>query len=379
MPDDRQPERTIFISYRRDDTEGEAGRLYDDLVRAFGDDSVFMDVSGIQPGLDFRKAIDDNVSTCGVLLAIIGPTWATISGKDGIRRLDHPDDYVRLEIGAALKRNIAVIPVLVHESQMPALEQLPDDLKDLRYRNSVELTHTRWSSDVGLLIGALKNYVHVNLARETQTVHANVPVQLPAPTTSPTDPPSVRSKWPLFAGIAFVAGIAVATMMVGSRRHPSPRRPPLEMAATNPTSTNGVQAAATAPATPAQPTTALATAAQPLVGSWQVSHMLQGPDVLTDLEITSAGGRLMVQAWGSCSGTRCPWGTSEATLQGNQATASFQPRSGSRERATQRNAKLSITVTGNTMQVTITNLYPGSNGRIKPQIIQQEFTRQQGE
>ena len=75
----------IFISYRRDDSEGEAGRLFDDLTRAFGGDAVFMDVSGIDPGIDFRKAIDDNVACCGVLLAMIGPTWATITGTDGQR------------------------------------------------------------------------------------------------------------------------------------------------------------------------------------------------------------------------------------------------------------------------------------------------------
>ena len=65
--------RAIFISYRRTDSEGEAGRLFDDLVRAFGEDSVFMDVADISPGLDFRQAIDDNVASCGVLLAVIGP------------------------------------------------------------------------------------------------------------------------------------------------------------------------------------------------------------------------------------------------------------------------------------------------------------------
>ena len=79
---------SIFISYRRDDAEGEAGRLYDDLVRAYGSDSVFMDVAGIAPGLDFRKAIDDNVSGCGVFLAIIGAQWATIANPNGQRCLD---------------------------------------------------------------------------------------------------------------------------------------------------------------------------------------------------------------------------------------------------------------------------------------------------
>lgn len=150
---------SIFISYRRDDAEGEAGRLFDDLVRAYGNDAVFMDVAGIAPGLDFRKAIDDNVAGCGVFLAIIGSQWATIAGTDGRRRLDDDNDFVRLEIASALARNIAVIPVLVHDAHMPHPEQLPDNIKDLAYRNSVEISHARWNSDVQLLIEALKQYV----------------------------------------------------------------------------------------------------------------------------------------------------------------------------------------------------------------------------
>src|SRR3954454_5045254 len=100
--------RAIFISYRRDDSEGEAGRLFDDLVRSFGSDFVFMDVSGINPGVGFSRAIDENVSSCGVLLAIIGPAWCSIRSQDGSRRLDDPNDFVRLEIASALARNIAV-------------------------------------------------------------------------------------------------------------------------------------------------------------------------------------------------------------------------------------------------------------------------------
>ena len=187
--------RAIFISYRRDDSEGEAGRLFDDLVRAYGDDSVFMDVAGIEPGLDFRKAIDANVASCGVLLAMIGPTWASVTDASGVRRLDNANDFVRLEIASALARQVAVIPVLVHGAHMPKLEELPDDLKDLRYRNSVELTHARWNSDVALLVGALKNYVSVNPSTQTETVHATIPVQLPAPQPPPAA--SAKSRLPL--------------------------------------------------------------------------------------------------------------------------------------------------------------------------------------
>ena len=104
--------RSIFVSYRRQDAEGEAGRLFDDLVSHFGEGSVFMDVAAIEVGRDFRKAIDESVATCGVLLAIIGKDWIEAENEAGQRRLDDPSDFVRLENASALKRDIPVIPVL---------------------------------------------------------------------------------------------------------------------------------------------------------------------------------------------------------------------------------------------------------------------------
>ncbi len=151
--------RAIFISYRRDDSEGEAGRLFDDLVKTFGEASVFMDVAAIQVGRDFRKAIDESVANCGVLLAVIGKNWLDARNEAGERRLDNPSDFVRLETAAALKRDIPVIPVLVHGARMPRADELPDGLKDLGYRNACELTHARWGSDLQLLINALRAYV----------------------------------------------------------------------------------------------------------------------------------------------------------------------------------------------------------------------------
>jgi hypothetical protein len=151
--------RAIFLSYRRDDSEGEAGRLFDFLTAEFGADKVFMDVTGIEPGRDFRKVVDQNVTSCGVLLALIGKGWIDAKDDGGRRRLDDPLDFVRLETASALKRDIPVIPVLVHGGRMPRLEQLPDDLKDLAYRNAVELTHARWDSDVQVLIKALRHHV----------------------------------------------------------------------------------------------------------------------------------------------------------------------------------------------------------------------------
>jgi hypothetical protein len=151
--------RAIFVSYRRNDSEGEAGRLFDDLVAVFGENSVFMDVAAIEVGRDFRKAIDDSVATCGVLLAIIGREWIDARNEAGQRRLDDPSDFVRLETASALRRDIPVVPVLVQGAKMPRPEQLPDDLKELSYRNGVELTHVRWKSDLQLLIKALSPHV----------------------------------------------------------------------------------------------------------------------------------------------------------------------------------------------------------------------------
>ena len=148
--------RSIFVSYRRDDAEGETGHLFADLVQVFGKDSVFMDVAAIEPGRDFRKAIDESISTCGVLLTIIGAGWLEEKNESGSRRLEDPGDFVRAEIASALKRDIPVVPVLVRGAKMPRVEQLPEDIRDLAYRNAVELTHVRWKSDIKLLIRSLR-------------------------------------------------------------------------------------------------------------------------------------------------------------------------------------------------------------------------------
>jgi hypothetical protein len=189
--------RAIFISYRREDAEGQAGRLFDDLARYFGEDTVFMDVAGIEPGRDFRRVIDEHVASCGVLLAMIGKSWVEVTDETGRRRLDDPMDFVRLETASALKRDIPVVPVLVHGARMPRAEQLPEDLAELAYRNGVELTHARWDSDVQVLIKALSPYVE-----SLQTSEGRVKVAGPAkaPTTTPTADTAPVSVLPRTAG-----------------------------------------------------------------------------------------------------------------------------------------------------------------------------------
>jgi hypothetical protein len=150
----------IFISYRRKDTAGHAGRLKDALENHFAG-GVFMDVEKIAAGQDFVKAIDDAVGKCSVLLVLIGDQWLSVADSSGRRRLDDPEDFVRREIASALRRDITVIPVLVEGAAMPAPADLPDELKDLSRRNAQEISDTRWGYDVGQLIKELEKHCEV--------------------------------------------------------------------------------------------------------------------------------------------------------------------------------------------------------------------------
>jgi WD40 repeat protein len=137
----------IFLSYRRDDSEDAAGRIFDRLVVHFGREHLFMDVDTIPFGVDFRKHIADAVGRCDVVLVIIGTDWLEICHRDGPkagqRRLEDPGDAVRLEIQAGLERNIPVIPVLIGGAPIPDEQRLPDILKPLVARNAAEVRSGR--------------------------------------------------------------------------------------------------------------------------------------------------------------------------------------------------------------------------------------------
>ncbi len=148
--------KKIFISYRRQDAGGEAGRLSDVLQNLFPQDRIFMDVDTIQPGADFVEVINNAVSSCDVMLVMIGPHWVNIKDASGKRRLENPDDFVRLEISAALRRSILVIPVLVNGADMPNADQLPDELDALCRRHAHELSSSRWKYDSEQLIQHLE-------------------------------------------------------------------------------------------------------------------------------------------------------------------------------------------------------------------------------
>ena len=138
----------MFISYRRDTAAGEARALFDDLVERLGQRSVFMDVDSIALGRDFRSALRKTLDSCDLMLVVIDNNWVEAKDEKGRTRLNDPNDFVRMEVEAALKRDIAVTPVLVKGAHMPTAEQLPAEIQDLAYRNAFELAHNRWKSDV---------------------------------------------------------------------------------------------------------------------------------------------------------------------------------------------------------------------------------------
>jgi len=148
--------KRIFISYRRDDSAGHAGRVFDRLRTDFGQDVLFMDVDAIPLGANFVRVLREEVAKCDVLLAIMGPGWLGAKDEAGVRRLDNPTDFVRIEIAAALGRDIPVIPILLEGTRMPNAGVLPADLAELSERNGLDVRHASFHADMDKLVRGLK-------------------------------------------------------------------------------------------------------------------------------------------------------------------------------------------------------------------------------
>jgi hypothetical protein len=174
----------IFLSYRREDTAPASGRLADLLNERFGEDLVFVDVETIEPGDDFTVRITGAVESCDVLLAMIGPRWLTATDGRGRRRIDLPDDYVALEIGAALRRGIRVIPILVDGAPMVGAADLPPGLRDLATRHAVPLDAASFATDAHALIAALDRVLKTTELRRDRRrrLPGSDPVFVDAPT-----------------------------------------------------------------------------------------------------------------------------------------------------------------------------------------------------
>jgi len=204
----------IFVNYRRGDSAGHAGRLFDRLSHRFPG-RVFMDVDTIQPGIDFVESIEQAVGCCEVLIVMIGREWLSLKDENGRRRLDDPGDFVRLEIASALNRDIRIIPVLVEGAAMPRLEDLPADLARLTRLNAIELSDARWTFDGDRLIMAIEQ-VLLNTAPS-----ALVPIE-PAPARPRR---KVRTRAWMALNAAVLLGLA---LWIGWRfeRQPAPQPPP---------------------------------------------------------------------------------------------------------------------------------------------------------
>lgn len=177
----------IFVSYRRDETSGHAGRLIDRLNGHFGRERVFFDLQTIRPGMDRVKALESALSECSVLIAVIGKAWAEGLDRKGRRRIDSPEDSLRREVATALQREVLVVPVLVQGATMPDSTDLPDDLAPLTRRQAIELTDVRWDYDVAQLIEALEHTVDPGIDQRAPARDAS-----PPPVTKPETVPEPR-------------------------------------------------------------------------------------------------------------------------------------------------------------------------------------------
>ncbi len=147
----------IFISYRRGDSRADAGRVYDRLSHHFGPDRVFMDVDDIDPGQDFARALRKALENCGALVVLVGPDWADFKDGQGRRKLEQPNDFVRLEVVTALDRGVTLLPVLVGGAGIPEPGDVPAELAPLFRHQAIEISDGRFHADVDRLIEALES------------------------------------------------------------------------------------------------------------------------------------------------------------------------------------------------------------------------------
>lgn len=242
----------IFISYRREDAAPWAGRIYERLAHEFKRDHLFMDVDNITPGSDFVRVLEEHVTACDAILVIIGKNWLSARNAQGQRRIDDPYDFVRLEIEAALKRDVRVVPILVDGAQMPAFDALPQSLRALVRRQSVEISHARFGTDVKRLTEALDSVMQPESRRSrsgTQltkdgrseyqsgrrndlaatppkpAVRAAVATPITTPVATPRAEPTLSRKgrhWLGLASLALLIGVAVGVGIFSFRPSPKP-------------------------------------------------------------------------------------------------------------------------------------------------------------
>ncbi|MGB5762803.1 MAG: toll/interleukin-1 receptor domain-containing protein, partial [Sedimenticolaceae bacterium] len=199
----------IFLSYRRDDSSGYAGRLFDNLAESFGRERVFMDIETIEPGMDFVAGIDRAIESCGAVIAMIGPNWINAQDANGRRRLDNPRDFIRLEITSALTRGVRVIPVLVHNASMPPEQELPEPLRPLCRLQACEISDNRWEFDVRRLTDVIDPLI---AEPEQSPTAAATAAKAAAEATSTTKAPGRKAGGGPTAWLVAVAALILAAV-----------------------------------------------------------------------------------------------------------------------------------------------------------------------
>lgn len=177
------PNGTIFINYRREDSNWNALAIYNELQKYFSKDQIFKDFNAIRPGDDFVESIAGALQRCDVLLVLIGSKWLDVIDDTGKLRLQDPDDFVRLEISKALSRNIKVVPVMLDGAKMPQRELLPEPLQNLTRRQLVEIDPTRFEDDVRKLADAIRKILAESGYQTFQ--EPNIPRPAPQPLITP--------------------------------------------------------------------------------------------------------------------------------------------------------------------------------------------------
>ncbi len=220
----------IFISYRREETAYPAGWLFDRLVDHYGAGQVFKDIDSIEPGDDFVDVIARGVASCDVLLALIGSRWLAASDDTGNRRIDNPADFVRLEIEAAISRNVRLVPVLVDAGKMPRAEELPESLAPLARRQALELRPSHFDFETSRLVRVIDETLAERHAppptAEERVPGASALIVRPAP-------PNVRrrlSRRVAFSGAAVCVVLATVIALLLNTGGPSPVSPTTDAA-----------------------------------------------------------------------------------------------------------------------------------------------------
>ncbi|MEM9822993.1 MAG: toll/interleukin-1 receptor domain-containing protein [Bacteroidota bacterium] len=240
-------EKGIFISYRRADSAGTAGRLKDHLDQAFGEKRVFKDVEDIPAGADFRKVIGHELMASKVILILMGQQYLTLKDTAGNVRIFSEDDYVNIEASTALtfRDQKMVVPVLVNGAMMPAHDQLPDNMKELAYLNAVSLSHQSWRPDVQKLVLEIKKYLKEDQTQrrteQKSTATAGAATQNRRPRGTSATVPQKKQGSSLWKGVgigvfAVILFLAFLGSLVDEEPGVDPVKEPQNLVGTAPTS-----------------------------------------------------------------------------------------------------------------------------------------------